>query len=69
MLFAILPALFMKVPAFDAAVVVGVVYVAIQLHHFFVDGVIWKLRNPRNASPLMVSLRDLTGPVAQRGDA
>ena len=23
-------------------------------HHFFVDGVIWKIRNPKVASPLLV---------------
>ena len=27
---------------------------AVQLHHFFVDGVIWKLRDPRLASPVRV---------------
>lgn len=26
----------------------------VQIHHFFVDGVIWKLRNPRVANPLTV---------------
>lgn len=32
---------------------VGPVAIAgVQIHHFFVDGVIWKLRNPRVRSPL-----------------
>ncbi len=32
---------------------------AVQLHHFFVDGVIWKLRNPNVSSPLLVNLKEL----------
>ncbi|HYE99333.1 MAG TPA: hypothetical protein VEJ18_10500, partial [Planctomycetota bacterium] len=40
-----------------------VVIAAVQIHHFFVDGVIWKLRNPRVASPLLVSLHDLREPA------
>jgi len=34
----------------------GVLFAAIQLHHFIVDGVIWKLRNTSVASPLMTNL-------------
>ena len=37
----------------------AVFFTAIQIHHFFVDGVIWKLKNPKVASPLMVSVDDL----------
>jgi hypothetical protein len=29
------------------------------VHHFFVDGVIWKLKNRTTSSPLMMSFRDL----------
>jgi hypothetical protein len=29
-----------------------VVLAGVQIHHFFVDGVIWKLKNPRAASPV-----------------
>src|SRR5262245_17046986 len=36
---------------------------AIQLHHFFVDGVIWKLKNPRVRSPLLVNLDELLHPA------
>ena len=43
--------------AFSSAVILAVV----QLHHFFVDGVIWKLKNPRVQSPTMTTLRQLTG--------
>jgi hypothetical protein len=36
---------------------------AIQIHHFFVDGVIWRLREPSVRSPLSTSLAALTGAV------
>jgi hypothetical protein len=37
----------------------GVIFAAVQIHHFFVDGVIWKLRDARVANPLMASVPDL----------
>jgi hypothetical protein len=37
----------------------AVILSAVQIHHFFVDGVIWKLKNPRVTSPLLVNLSDL----------
>jgi hypothetical protein len=40
----------------------GVLVAAGQIHHFFVDGVIWKLRNPRVASPLVVNVRHFLAP-------
>ena len=40
---------------------IAVVFAAIQIHHFFVDGVIWKLRNSTVAHPLTMTLSDLTG--------
>jgi len=40
---------------------IAVVFAAVQVHHFFVDGVIWKLKNPRVQSPTMTTLRKLTG--------
>ncbi len=36
----------------------GIVTAAVNIHHFFVDGVIWKLRNTTRASPLMLSVAD-----------
>jgi hypothetical protein len=33
----------------------------VQIHHFFVDGVIWKLKRKTVSSPLMVNLGDLVG--------
>jgi hypothetical protein len=42
-------------PAGTAA---GIVVAAINIHHFFVDGVIWKLRDTAIVSPLMLEARD-----------
>jgi hypothetical protein len=39
----------------------GVVIAGVQIHHFFVDGVIWKLKRKTVASPLMVNIADLLG--------
>jgi hypothetical protein len=36
----------------------GVVVAALNIHHFFVDGVIWKLRNTAATSPLMMNVAD-----------
>jgi len=47
--------------AFSTAVILAVV----QVHHFFVDGVIWKLKNPRVQSPTMTTLRQLVGSAEQ----
>jgi hypothetical protein len=33
----------------------GIMLAAVNIHHFFVDGVIWKLRNTANTSPLMMN--------------
>ena len=48
---------FGKSLAFSTAVMLA----AIQVHHFFVDGVIWRLRNPAVRSPLSSSLRAVSG--------
>ena len=40
----------------------GVVLAAVQIHHFFVDGVIWKLKDPRVSSPLMVNIEEMWRP-------
>lgn len=39
----------------------GVTGAVVQIHHFFVDGVIWKLRSKKVSSPLFVTLEDLCG--------
>jgi hypothetical protein len=46
-------------PTFSFAIVAS----AVQLHHFFVDGVIWKIRQPAVMSPLLVSIDDLIKPA------
>ena len=43
----------------DPVLAIGVVSAGVQVHHFFVDGVIWKLKNRTTSSPLMMSFRDL----------
>jgi len=43
------------------ALATGVLTAAVQIHHFFVDGVIWKLRNPRVANPLTVGWAPMVG--------
>lgn len=39
----------------------GVIIAAVQIHHFFVDGVIWKMRHGTVANPLMMHISDVTG--------
>jgi hypothetical protein len=39
----------------------AVMLAGIQIHHFFVDGVIWRLHNPAARSPLSSSLRAVSG--------
>jgi len=33
----------------------------VNVHHFFVDGVIWKLRDSSNSSALMINIAELGG--------
>jgi hypothetical protein len=42
----------------------GIVIAAVQIHHFFVDGVIWKLKNPKVGAPLLTSFNELQGKPA-----
>lgn len=48
--------------AFSTAVILA----AVQIHHFFVDGVIWKLKDARVSSPLLASISDLTEAPPER---
>jgi hypothetical protein len=41
-----------------------IVLAGVQIHHFFVDGVIWKLKNPKVSSPLLVNIEQLVRPPA-----
>lgn len=63
-LFFLLPLAGGMVFPVDPYVAGGIVVAAVQIHHFFVDGVIWKLRNPRVGQPLMTSWPELTGRTA-----
>ncbi len=60
-LFAALPWLGAKVSGLTLLTATGIVIAGVQIHHFFVDGVIWKLRNPKVAAPIMSSLPDIVG--------
>jgi hypothetical protein len=40
----------------------GVTAAGVQIHHFFVDGVIWKLKRKTVASPLMANISDMITP-------
>jgi hypothetical protein len=40
----------------------GIIAAAINIHHFFVDGVIWKLRDPVTAAALRVNVAEFAGP-------
>jgi hypothetical protein len=40
----------------------GIVGACLQVHHFLVDGVIWKLKSRAVVSPLMLSLADVVHP-------
>jgi hypothetical protein len=41
----------------------GVTAAGVQIHHFFVDGVIWKLKRKTVASPLMVNISEMLTPA------
>ncbi len=60
-LFIGLPWLLFWVPL-PMVTIAGVVVAAVNIHHFFVDGVIWKLRHAPSTSPLMMNVSDLAAP-------
>jgi hypothetical protein len=43
--------------------IAGILAAAVNIHHFFVDGVIWKLRDPATSSALMMNIAELAGPA------
>jgi hypothetical protein len=55
-LFWILPKLIGAAAGAPDMLVGPVAIAGVQMHHFFVDGVIWKLRNPKVRSPLLAPL-------------
>lgn len=60
-LFAVLPWSMARATGADPFIATGITLAAVQMHHFIVDGVVWKLKNPSVGSPLMTSLDTLTG--------
>ena len=57
-LFWVLPRVF-AFGGYPQQIAEPIVITAVQIHHFFVDGVIWKLRNPAVGSPLLVNIEQL----------
>ncbi len=56
-MFEILPYLFPKFGG-SAYGAFGIVIIGVQIHHFFVDGVIWKLKSQQNKSALFINSSD-----------
>jgi hypothetical protein len=50
----------------EVGLALAVFIAGVQLHHFFVDGVIWKLRDPRVRSPLLADLGGILRSPARR---
>jgi hypothetical protein len=44
--------------------IAGIMAAAVNVHHFCVDGVIWKLRDASNSSALMSNIAELGGGAA-----
>jgi len=55
-LFEATPIIFSAWTGIEYGLALAVFIAAVQIHHFFVDGVIWKLRDPRVRSPLLADL-------------
>lgn len=55
-LFSLLPVAVIKIFDTPTNLTLAVVFAAIQIHHFFVDGVIWKLRNKNVLDGLTVNI-------------
>ena len=62
LLFIGLPAAFVWLPL-PLMTTAGILAAAVNIHHFFVDGVIWKLRDAATSSALMMNITELAGPA------
>jgi hypothetical protein len=62
-LFYALPQLMAELAAVNLYAATGIVIAGVQIHHFFVDGVIWKLKSKAVSSPLMGSFSELVRPA------
>jgi hypothetical protein len=60
-LFFVLPRVLAMIGGGDLGFTEPVLISGVQMHHFFVDGVIWKLKNPKVMSPLGVNIDQLIG--------
>ncbi len=70
LLFGALPLVLMNIADTTLFFAVAVTYAAVQLHHFFIDGVIWKLRNNNTlGSPLMWNIGELASHREQERQA
>ncbi len=58
-LFYVLPRFFSWISSHPLEFSTGVTLAGVQVHHFFVDGVIWKLRDKNNGTPLMGTLSSI----------
>ena len=58
LLFIALPLCFAWLPL-PFLTIAGIMAAAVNVHHFFVDGVIWKLRDSSNSSALMINIAEL----------
>jgi hypothetical protein len=63
LLFIGLPATFSWLPL-PLMTTAGILAAAVNIHHFFVDGVIWKLRETATSSALMMNIAEFAGPGA-----
>ena len=63
LLFIGLPAVFSWLPL-PLMTTAGILAAAVNIHHFFVDGVIWKLRDTATSSALMMNIAEFAGPRA-----
>ena len=62
LLFIGLPAAFSWLPL-PLMTTAGILAVAVNIHHFFVDGVIWKLRDTATSSALMMNIAEFAVPA------
>ena len=62
LLFIGLPAAFSWLPLPVLTTTAGILAAAVNVHHFFVDGVIWKLRDTATSSALMMNIAEFAGP-------
>jgi hypothetical protein len=67
LMFHVLPRFVADVAAVPLGLSLAVVVAGVQIHHFFVDGVIWKLRSSSVRSPLSGTLDELLGRERARG--